>query len=484
MIPYQVKVNQQFVGRESEIDQLKKIDKSGKASVFVIYGRRRVGKTELIEQTYRNRYLIKIEGLENKSKVDQMKHVMYQLSRYLEDQYVANIQFTTWIEVFDFIADRFDIEKWTLYFEELQWLANYESDFVSEFKYAWDNSFRHKKNLIVVLCGSSPSFMINEVLHSKALYNRSTIELHLEEMSLKEVQLFLKNYSNREVMTAYLILGGIPEYLAQIVSGSSVLLSICQNSFNKDSYFCNEYERIFISSMSDNPHYKSIVEFLSKYKFSTRNEIAKHLKMKSGGSLTKLLDDLILCGFIEKYTPYQVDEASLLARYCISDAYLMFYFKFIKPLRAKIKSGVFKENPMQALKMEVFQKWIGFAFERFIRKNEILISKILGFSGVDYRSGVYFDRKTNNKNPNYQIDLIFERKDFVYTICEIKYYAGLVGADVVDEMERKLLLFENPKKYTIQKVLITTEGATKALRERNYFDKIIVLDDLFDEKYW
>jgi len=484
MIPYQVDTNEQFIGRDLEVERLQMIDKSGKSCILVIYGRRRVGKTELIEQTYKDRYLIKIEGLENKPQQDQIKHVMYQLSRYLEDQYVANIQMNSWVGVFDFIADRFDLKKWTLYFEELQWLANYESDFISELKYAWDNRFRHKKNLIIVLCGSSPSFMINEVLHSKALYNRSTHELHLTELSLKETQQFLKAHSIREVMTAYLTLGGIPEYLAQIQSSGSVLLGICENSFKKDSYFSNEYERIFISSMSENPHYKSIVEFLSKYRFSTRNEIAKHLNIKSGGSLTKILSDLILSGFIEKYTPYQVEEGSLLARYCISDAYLMFYFKFIKPKTSKIRSGVFKDDAIKALKMDYFQKWMGFAFERLIRKHSYLISKILGFSGVDYRCGVYFDRSSDNKNPGYQIDLIYERNDHVYTICEIKYYSGLVGADVVNDMEKKLSLFGNPKNFTIQKVLITTEGASKALVERHYFDAVIVLDDLFDDRYW
>lgn len=484
MKPLQVDINKNFIGRKREIQYLLELGASERASILVIYGRRRVGKTELIEQSYHDRNLIKLEGLQGKSQVLQIENVMYQLSRYLEDPHIAKIHFKNWVEVFDFIADKIELDNWILYFEELQWLANYEDNFVSELKYVWDNRLRHNKNFIMVLCGSAPSFMVNNVLHSKALYNRSTNELHLKELSLKETQLFMPKRSLREIITAYLILGGIPEYLLQIDSGSSVLLSIAEKMFKSDAYFFNEYDRIFISSMAENPHYKLIVEFLSKRRFATRKELTQYLKIQSGGSLTEVLDDLLLCGFIEKYTPYHVNDSSMLTRYCINDAYLAFYFKFIKPIQSKIIKGDYIHDPVSAIQKQTYQIWMGYAFERLIRQYSKLIAKILGFSGIDYKSGVFFNRRAEAKQQGYQIDLIFERGDHVYTVCEIKYYASQVDATIIDEIEKKLSLFPNPKHYTIQRILITTEGASRALLERHYFDRIITLTDLFDARYW
>jgi hypothetical protein len=306
----------------------------------------------------------------------------------------------------------------------------------------------------------------------------------LNEFTLKETQQFLKTRSEREVMTAHLTLGGIPEYLKQISGSSSVLLGICENSFVPKGYFTTEHKRIFISSMANNPHYKLIIEFLSEARFATRNEIRDKLEISSGGSLTEVLNDLEMSGFIEKYVPYQAEEVSTLARYCIRDAYLMFYFKFIRPLEKNIRDGVFAQNPLSGLNMESYQKWMGYSFERFIRRNHFLIAKILGFSGVRYRSGVFYNRGTQTENAGYQIDLIFDRDDNVITVCEVRFYSDAVDTSVISELEAKLKLHPNPKNHTIQKILITTVGITQALQERNYFDKVITLTDLFHDRYW
>ncbi len=359
----------EFIGRNKEFTRIRAIAESDESQILIVYGRRRVGKTELIERTLGSRNLIKLEGLEDGDEKAQIEHVLFQLSKQLNDPYLSKMHFPNWVEVFDFIANRLASGKWTLYLEEVQWLANYKNKLISALKYTWDNRFRHNRHLLVVLCGSSPSFMINQVVHSKALYNRSTNELQLREFSLQETKQFLINRSIRETMNAYLTLGGIPEYLKKLTRASSVLIGICENSFKKDSFFSEEFQRIFISSFASTTHYRAIIEYLSQIRFATRREIIAHLGVDAGGSLSKVFADLELCGFIERYTPVQASEKSLLARYCIGDNYLRFYYKFIKPIASNIKEGEFDENPVAALKMESYQKWLGFAFERFCRKN-------------------------------------------------------------------------------------------------------------------
>lgn len=479
MKPLSIETKSDFVGRLHELEALKKINASKEASIIIMYGRRRVGKTELLEQAFKNRNLLKFEGIEGQSEKQQLAHAMRQLAIYAEDKLIAKTMIDTWSEFFELLAKYTKQGTWTIYLEELQWLANYSNDLIAELKYVWDNYFRHNPNLIIILCGSSPSFMVDRVIHSKALYNRSQHEFHLKEFSLSEAKLFLKKRSQREVMDAYLTIGGIPEYLKWVNKDTSVFLSLCKNSFVSDSFFSHEYEKIFTSNLSKNKFYKKIIDILSKKRFSTRKELMSLLKINSGGSISALLLDLEKCGFISKYYPFNLDENTVLTRYAIADNYLQYYFKFIHPIQKNIDNGDYNGNPQAAIKTDNYIKWLGFAFERFCRKNHTAIAKILGFSGIQYKSGVFFNRATNAEDSGYQIDLIFERADNVYTICEIKYLQGKVGTKVINDFEKKLSLFPNKGNKTIHKVLICSEAIDQALMNKAYFDDIITCAQLF-----
>ncbi len=468
-----------FVGRKFEWARLSNIGNCLESCILVVYGRRRIGKTELLEQVYADRNILKFEGLYGKSQKDQIAHVLWQLSEYAGNPLLAKLSLGSWTEVFKCIYDQIPEGIWTLYFEEIQWLAGYQDDFVSELKFAWDNYFKNKQGLLLILCGSSPSFIINQVIHSKSLYNRSQHELHLGEFSLSETAQYLPTRSKREVLDAYLTIGGIPEYLKRCKTASSVFLSLSENTFLPDSFFSKEYERIFVSSLATNKHYKSIIEFLALRRFASREEILKHLKISTSGSLTDILKDMELCGFVCKYTPYNLGESSHLARFCISDNYLQFYYKFIKPISSDIQKGSYKSNPISAIKFDVYQKWLGFAFERFCRNKHRLIAKILGFHGIHYSAGAFFNKATQELESGFQIDLIFDRDDKVITICEIKYTQAKTGVEVIEEFERKVRLFSNKKNKTIQKILISAEGASDTLGSRHYFDRVITIEELF-----
>lgn len=474
--------NKQFIGRTEEQKKLKQIAEKKEAAIIVVYGRRRVGKTELLEQTFHDRHLLKFEGIEGEDQAKQIQHVLMQLARYTQDPLIANLHFEHWVQVFELIHRYIKQGQWTLYFEEVQWLACYQTAFIAELKYAWDNYFRHNCALKIILCGSAPSFMVNQVLHSKALYSRSTYEMQVHPFSLQEMQAFFPKCGQRELMDAYLTIGGIPEYLKRIKNAPSLLVGICHQSFERDAYFSTEYQRIFISSLSENKHYKTIVDLLSKRRFMTREAIAKALKISSGGQLTDILNDLIACGFIAKYIPYHQKAQTLLVRYCIHDRYLDFYFKFIAPIRDNILQGQYNANPVHALDLSRYQKWLGFAFERYCRDNHAVIAKLLGFSGVRYRHGVFFNRNTDKIDPGFQIDLVFDRADNVMTLCEIKYLQRKAGVELIAEFDQKLLLIPVLKKTSIQKVLIATEGPNDSLIARAYFDRFITLADMMTNK--
>ncbi len=484
MKPLTVRIKKNFVGRIFEIALLKKISSIKEASIIIMYGRRRVGKTELLEQTFRTRKLLKFEGIEGLSQENQLKNIMSQLSFYVQDPLLAKVNIGSWREFFQLLSTYVKKGSWTVYLEELQWLANYKNTLIAELKYVWDNFFRHNPNFILILCGSAPSFMLDHVIHSKALYNRSQHEIHLKEFTLAETKEFLKNRSPREVFNAYLSVGGVPEYLKAISRDSSILLGLCKASFTSGRFFSREFEKIFTSSLSQNKHYREIIEILSTCKFATRKQLAEQLATSSGGNFSAVLLDLEKSGFIENYHPFNLTENTILTRYCIQDSYLQFYFKFIKPLKKNIESGAYNLNPKNALKVDIYIKWLGFAFERFCRKYHFVIARILQFAGVQYQAGSFFSRATDKDNPGYQIDLIFDRDDNVYTICEIKYFQKKVDTSVIAEFEKKLSLFQNKSNKTIHKVLICNEGADDALIKRGYFDDIITGDQLLDQRNW
>ncbi|MBF0363318.1 MAG: AAA family ATPase [Oligoflexia bacterium] len=468
-----------FVGRRDEIQFLHEISNSADAPILVIYGRRRVGKTALLENCFKDRNLIKIEGLENGNIEKQISHSLLQLSIYFKDPNICKLNFNSWTEFLLLLAPYVSEGRWTLYFEEVQWLACYQDQFVSELKYVYDNFFKNNKDLLIILCGSSPSFMLSNVIRSKALYNRSQHELNLQEFSIKECSEFLAgDRSIEDIFDAYLSVGGIPEYLKYIRKESSSYLALCRHSFKRNSFFLSEYDKIFTSQLATNKHYKTILEFVSDRGSATRDQILKHIKIKSGGEISKLLVELELCGFIEKKVPLMNEKGRNYIRYAISDNYIHFFNKFIRPKKKRITDGDFNEDPTTAINYDSYRKWMGFAFERFCRKNHHAIAKLLGFSAVEYTYGSLF-----SKDDGFQIDLIFDRRDRCLTICEVKYQDGKISKNIIDDFEEKVVrLKENyskSKNKTIQKVLITNATIDSQLLSRGYFDRIINIKELF-----
>lgn len=469
------KVTKEFIGRKEELETLQKINQKREAAILIVQGRRRVGKTSLIEYAFKKEKILKIEGIEGLSEKMQILHVQKSLMIFLKDPLINKINCKNWGDIFEILTEKTKKLRLILYFEEVQWLADYKDHFAAYLKKSWDNGFQYNPDLLIVLCGSSPSFMLNKIIQSKALYNRSQHILTVNPFTIEETQMFLGgSYSKISIMDAYLTLGGIPEYLKYLQNTKSLYLKICENSFKKDAPFYNEYGKIYVSALAKNSNYKKIVEYLGRHRFATREQISSHVKQGSGGGLSELLLDLEVCGFIEKIHPFSLGPKSKLIRYAISDSYIQFYTKFIQPLSSKIQNSQFQKSASSALKINTYRQWLGYGFERWCRKEAHRIAHLLGFSAISYNSGAYFSRET--KDSSFQIDLVFDRADRVITVCEIKYKDAPVGIEIIVEFEEKLKKLKSKK--TVEKILISATGADEKLQNRSYFDRILTLDDL------
>ena len=478
------KVNKKqiFIGREAEIKRLNSIINSEESAIISIYGRRRVGKTALIEHVFQKRKLLKFEGVEKKPEEFQKQTFLNDLANYTGKSEIAKLPAATmtWIEIFKLLAEFVKKGTWTIYFEELQWMACYEEGLIAELKSVWDNYFRKNNKLILILCGSSPSFFIKHIIRSKSLYNRSMHEMHIEEFSIKDIHNFLGKRSLRDTFDAYLSVGGIPEYLKILKRESSTYLGLVKESFITDGFFLGEFEKIFISSFASSELYRSIINELSKNRFLTRNDILNKLSYSSSsGGVSQRLIDLELTGFIDRYNPVNNAINSGLSRYTVKDCYLNFYFKFISPLLNEIKRKQFVNNQSIAMSNEEYMKWLGLQFEKYCRFNSSKIAEKLGFIGIKYSSGALFSRSLDRKNTSgFQIDLMFKRQDRVWTICEIKYRTSPADYSVVREFDLKILGLNVPKNITLQKVLVSASGATQEVLNSGYFDKVLTLEDL------
>lgn len=479
-------LDRKFFARENELKKIAELLKSTDSKILCVYGRRRVGKTELIEQALKKQRLIKIEGIQNLSFEDQIFRAQLQLAHILENSKVSEIKLNTWYEFFELLykhvyQNQSQNSSVVLYLEELQWLANYSTELISDLKYFWDNYFRKIPGFLLVLCGSSPSFMINSVINSSALYNRSQHTINLKQFSLSETIKYLgSSYTPSQVLEAYLTVGGIPEYLNYLKQDKSIFLALCKNSFLPNSFFNEEKSRVFISSLRKNKYYEKIVDLLAQNKYLERNDIVRKLERQSGGDLSMLFEDLEKCELISSYSPFYLNNSKKLVRYQIADQYLQFYYKFILPLSNQIENSRFIKDPTKAIAVNSYNIWLGFAFERWIRSIQHKVAAHLGFGGVEYKSGTFFSRKTTDVDKGFQWDLVFDRKDKVLTLCEIKYYSQQVDSNVIEEFEKKVALL--PDKYTknrtIQRVLIAPNGISQELENRHYFDFVLDLDSL------
>ncbi|MBL6991220.1 MAG: AAA family ATPase [Bacteriovoracaceae bacterium] len=490
-----IAVNRQFVGRVREINKLKEIDQNSDAQAIFIYGRRRVGKTELIEQFFRKKNIIKFEGLQVDPSVrfdflkDQQRQISESLRRlaiYTNDSKIPR-SVDTWSHFFELLRIHIR-ESDVLYFEEVQWLSSYRSEFFSRLKVFWDDFFKHIPKLRIIICGSSPSFISNEIASNQAFYNRSSSEINLSPFNITEIKQYLgAGFGAREILMATLTVGGICGYLEHFKkSESSIFQTLCKLSAVKDGALKTEFKKIFINSMSSNKHYKNIINYLSKKKFASKIQIADHLRLKTpGGNLTKILQDLDECNFIDAYTPILNENARNIKRYCISDEYLNFYNRFILPELRNINSNMYDDSPMMFIDEQKLQISMGFIFEKWCRKNHKLLAEIMMFNQVKYNAGAFFSKKTDQIDRGFQIDLMYIRKDSRIVICEIKnYHETLDDQQIIKSIKDKRDLFikQNPKfkHYTYELTLIAPEGVSEKIRTDGVIKHVITFDDIFN----
>ncbi|MCP4138650.1 MAG: ATP-binding protein [bacterium] len=462
-----------FIGRNKEIESLNKIIDTEQATIGVLFGRRRIGKSELIRKAFENKNVLFFEGAENRSKEEQIENFIFQLSYQVKKEYSTK-KIKTWREAFILLYEEVQTAPAHIVLDEFQWMANYRHEIVTDLKMVWDLYMSRLPGSTLILCGSIASFMTTKVIKSTALYGRTDLVIHLKEFLLPETKELLAGKGILEVLEAQMLFGGVPKYLNLVRLKPSIRIGMEELAFTETGYFTNEYDRIFLSHFGKNPEYERIVRVLAEHPYGLfRKQIAGYAEVDQGSGLTTHLRNLESAGFISSTTPFHKGYNSKLLKYYLSDPYLRFYFSFIQPNLKKIKSGIYEGLFAKISQSGAFSVWMGRSFEYLCIHHAGIICKILGFSGIEFSYGPYYSSPAKDRS-GVQIDLLFDRKDNVITLCEMKYSLAPVGISIIEEVERKVnILQEKFGNKTIQKVLITPAGATNDLNGSGYFYRVI-----------
>jgi AAA+ ATPase superfamily predicted ATPase len=447
------------VGRSPEIQLLNEKLNSPQSEFVAVYGRRRIGKTFLIRNIFDGLFTFRLTGLAQANLTQQLLN----FNMAMQEQYpnAKRKPAVNWMEAFQQIrqvVERSKQKKKIIFIDELPWFDTPHSGFIQAFEHFWNSWASARKDILLLVCGSAASWMINTLINNKGgLHNRVTQRIKMEPFTLSECNDLLRskkmNLDHYQLVQLYMVLGGIPFYWEAVHKGLSATQNIDRLCFDLNGLLTNEFNNLFKSLFNKAERHEAIVAALAKKgKGLTREEISIESKMPTGGSLTRLLDELEESGFIRKYIPFGKRSRNSLYQLC--DFFSLFHLKFMKGKKT------FDKNHWQKLIDSTKQRaWSGYAFEQVCMAHTPQIKKALGISGIETETSAW--RSTQQKE-GAQVDLVIDRRDGVINLCEMKFSIGQFTIDKKydAELRNKVAAFkaETQTKKSIFITMLTTFG--------------------------
>lgn len=475
-----------MVGRETEQQKLQRALDRNKAQIIVVYGRRRVGKTFLINEFFKNSFAFKHTAVSPIDKGSAKGQLQSQLTEFFYSMKSYGLSSAetcpkTWIEAFHLLQELMDHKadgnNQVIFIDELPWMDTPRSGFVSAFEHFCNDWCSARNHVKLIVCGSATSWICDEMLDSKGgLYDRVTTSIYVRPFTLRECDAFFKeegfNLDKYDVVQAYMAFGGIPYYLSQFQEDLSVVQNIDALLFDKDSILCDEFDKLFSSQFSNPETLKSIVTAIGKKRCGlTREELVEELKTTSGGTFSRSLDALEKSRLIMSYIPFSERKP----KYRLSDSFCSFFLHYVKNNKGQKYFWQMHYNSPS------MNSWLGYAFEEVAFSHVDQIKQALGISGVLSTESAWYVGGTETKE-GMQIDMLIDRADRVVNVCEIKfcnneYHVTSEYARKISNRIDRISEMLNHKR-SIASVLITTYG----LKKNEYssrFQKVITLEDLF-----
>lgn len=472
---------EKLIGRKAEQLQLQHLLESPKAEFVALYGRRRVGKTFLINQVFGGQFAFKMTGVIDGKIADQFTSFMDAMDDY---GYAVPEKPKDWMEAFILLKKalrpRVEAgERCIIFIDELPAMDCQNSGITKALGYFWNQWASLHSNVILIICGSATSWMISNVIDSKGgLHDRITIEMPIHPFCLHEVEEYLQEnhfvWGRNMILQTFMIFGGIPYYLSLLDRRDSLVQNVDRLFFAQDQQMRREYKRLFTTLYKNPEGYMSLVKVLSASRQGmTRQEIASALKCANNGHLGDKLEDLVYCDLVRKIPVREKTIKKKDAIYQLVDFFSIFYLSFID--RASLEQNYWQHH----VNTSVLNTWLGLAYERVCMAHIAQIKSALGINGI---STVQYAWRSKSSNPGAQIDIVIERADMIVNLCEVKYSANLYEIDKseYEKLKNRLSSFQSETglKLTPWPIMITTEGV-KPNAYSGFLQGNLTQDDLF-----
>jgi uncharacterized protein len=473
----------EFIGRKKEQEILQKALDSGEAEMVSVIGRRRTGKTFLVKTFYQDQIVFELTGVKGAPMDEQLKNFRIALQRSSKNPLLVT-PFNDWLDAFFTLITYIETlptdRKHVVFLDELPWLSAGNPAFIRGLSWFW-NSGAVNLNVVVVICGSSASWMIQKIVNDTGgLHNRITRRIYLKPFTLAETERYFKSRNiklNRyHILQIFMAMGGIPHYLKEVEGGKSATQNIDAICFSEAGILYNEFSNLFTSLFDDSYNHIAVIRALAKTKQGLdRNTLIETAKVPNGGTLTNVLEELQQSGFIESYQPFGKKTKDKLFR--LTDEYTLFYLQFIEN---QDNTG---EGTWELLSQTQDCKiWSGYAFEGICIKHLPQIKKALSIGGV-YSLASSFLKKGTKTEKGTQIDLVLDRNDQTINLFEMKFYnkSFTVSKEYAQILQNKKNVFEETTKTRklLFITLMTTFGITHNEHSLGLIDQVLTIDDLF-----
>jgi len=470
------------IGRKDEQKLLNELALSDEAEFVVVYGRRRVGKTFLVRETFGNDFFFSYTGIANVDAKRQRIEFAKSLREYGWAQSDNEIDITeSWFSAFtalrELIRSSKTKEKIIIFIDEMPWMDNKKSDFVPAFENFWNGWASGQKNIMLIACGSATSWITKKIFRDKGgLYNRTTLQIALKPFTLLECAEYFDSrgisMNTQDLIESYMIFGGIPYYLRMIEKRYSLALNVDRICFSEDAPLRYEFSRLMETLFTNPSKHINILEALhSKKQGLTREAIANLIDFGNGGNLTRILLELEESGFIGSNKPFGKQKKCTLYR--LADPFVAFHLTFISNNHSDNYWSSYSDNA-------VHRAWSGYAFEQVCFAHIRQIKEALGISGIHTDVCSWISR---GDGKGAQVDLVIDRVDRVINLCEIKFVKGPFEIDRQYDLtlRNKIEVFrqETKTKKAIHLTMITTYGI-KPGKYAGIAQSEINMDELID----
>lgn len=473
-----------FIGRTDYLEKLDRLWHKGAASFVVVSGRRRIGKSTLIEEfAARSKCrFIEIEGLGDDPEMSNQKQLDNFCERLSHATRSPRAVAECWPQAFDALDHELAGNARTIVFlDEISWMGKYDSSFAAFLKNAWDAQFSRHGRLIFVIAASVSAWIQDNVLKSRAFVGRVSLDIILPELSLPECTQFWGRSANRTDVRTMLdvlsITGGVPKYLQEMDTSLSVDENVRNMCFLPEGYLFGDFDRIFDDAFDRTVVSKRRIMMMLADGSASVSDLAEKFGRNPGGSLTQDLRDLVEAGFLSAscgknpQTGKDVREV----RYRIRDNYARFYLKYVLPHREAIKNGLFRFSSVDRL--PGWESMLGLQFENLVLNNLSLLRPLIGLgSQMVLSAAPYFRRGGKTTGPGVQIDMLIQTPKAVYLV-EVKRRKRIEAA-IEDEIQRKVTGLGGLVGKSVRTVLVYEGDLVPEVEESGYFDFLVPAEKL------